>query len=510
MALQSKKLEKADLEQQLARHEIVLAEAERRKEEYESELEMKGNALLSLNKECDEKKKAYEEGEARRASELQTLQHLKDVMNSVKIAPAVANRIKDISVFGAADIVCSTPTDTGAHIDCGANMKIHRLQFASYGLATGVCPNLKMDPTCHPADITVLQNLCLGRQSCDVPNPIVQPCAGAKWVISVICSRTSDVVPPRSDQWTLSAVGDDMVELFVATESPSGSTWGHKVIPMVGPWTEAHHANFPAAGITAISAHIVDTGACVSGFMFTAKDQAGAEKLVSNGKWKCRSIDRISGDWTSPYYDDSQWDYAVQLAMNGLPPSSPWGFTNTGVSNNAWWISSPGQYGSDGRGKAAGCGNYIHDFVCRYVFGRPDEPSVPFKADFGKLWVIKLPASTTWVVAEQTCQKYGWHLVSIHNAAQNTAVMRALQASQTDGTGGFIGINRILEPAAGQAISDPKLWAWSDGTPVDYMNWAGGEPNNWSLKEYKVHMYRDSGQWNDHYYDFPAFVCLQK
>ena len=39
-------------------------------------------------------------------------------------------------------------------------------------------------------------------------------------------------------------------------------------------------------------------------------------------------------------------------------------------------------------------------------------------------------------------------------------------------------------------------WAWTSGEPVDYANWADGEPNDWPPGEDVVAMLA-SGKWND-------------
>ena len=38
---------------------------------------------------------------------------------------------------------------------------------------------------------------------------------------------------------------------------------------------------------------------------------------------------------------------------------------------------------------------------------------------------------------------------------------------------------------------------WSDGTAVDYRNWAAGEPNSWGGREHYAEFVPQSSQWND-------------
>jgi hypothetical protein len=510
--LKTERLARADFEQSLAKHEIAHAEFSRLKEEYESELEMKTNALASLNKECDEKKKAYYDGEVRRANELETLKHLREMFNNIKIAPDVANRIRDIKVFGAADIVCSKTTEAGAHLQCEKGFKIHRLQFASYGLATGDCPNFKMEPRCHAADVAYIQQLCLGQEFCDVPNPTIKPCDGASWTISVICSRDYDyVIKPTEHQWTIRTTGDDIMELYVSHDTPvRADLWGERVLDLGGGWNSPRQINVASDHITVIAGRVKDTGACVSGFLLHAKDVKGVDQVVTNGEWKCKRTPEISGDYTSPYYDDSNWEPATLLAPNTPSSGSPWaGAGDMGISQNAYWIFPKGQYGGDGR--AYGCvSNYIQDAVCRFVVGRPKQPALPVKTEIGDMWVFKLPQAVFWTEADKICKSYGWELVSIHSDAQNSMVLNALHTAQIWNGEAWIGLERIGIPAPNGDTTDKKLWRWSDGTPVDYVHWAPNEPNNWGPGEVKGTMYASNGLWNDNYNNFPFLVCLAK
>ncbi|VDO61708.1 unnamed protein product, partial [Haemonchus placei] len=44
-----------------------------------------------------------------------------------------------------------------------------------------------------------------------------------------------------------------------------------------------------------------------------------------------------------------------------------------------------------------------------------------------------------------------------------------------------------------------KKWTWTDGTPVDYLNWAPGEPNDYENSEHCVQVLFYSYQrWNHH------------
>ena len=58
--------------------------------------------------------------------------------------------------------------------------------------------------------------------------------------------------------------------------------------------------------------------------------------------------------------------------------------------------------------------------------------------------------------------------------------------------------------------SSEKSFVWSDYTPVAYVNWRDGEPNNVN-EEDCVQMYMNDGTWNDaHCGDKRASICERK
>jgi gliding motility-associated-like protein len=95
-----------------------------------------------------------------------------------------------------------------------------------------------------------------------------------------------------------------------------------------------------------------------------------------------------------------------------------------------------------------------------------------------------------WNDSRARAQQVGAELASIKDAAENTAILAALNgAGFTTGTI-WIGLN-----------NKNGSWQWNDGTPVTYTNWATGEPNNSSgypgIPEDGTQLLLGSGLWND-------------
>ncbi|KIH65041.1 lectin C-type domain protein [Ancylostoma duodenale] len=86
----------------------------------------------------------------------------------------------------------------------------------------------------------------------------------------------------------------------------------------------------------------------------------------------------------------------------------------------------------------------------------------------------------TFEDAEQVCVSNGGHLASIHSSEENTFVAD-ISKSGTDYKSGadltWIGLKQANYP------QDTK-WTWTDGTPVDYMMWAPGQPDNYKGLEH--------------------------
>ncbi|XP_051266208.1 macrophage mannose receptor 1 [Dicentrarchus labrax] len=89
----------------------------------------------------------------------------------------------------------------------------------------------------------------------------------------------------------------------------------------------------------------------------------------------------------------------------------------------------------------------------------------------------------TWYEARDYCRAIGGDLLSIHSSSE-LIVGRHGKA--------WIGLH-IPDPSTG--------YTWSDGSPVNFLHWQEGEPNNHnndeSCAEFRIYSWHDSGSWND-------------
>lgn len=81
------------------------------------------------------------------------------------------------------------------------------------------------------------------------------------------------------------------------------------------------------------------------------------------------------------------------------------------------------------------------------------------------------PQSQNANQSEQDARALGAHLVVFNDAAENTAVVNALNASGIISSVDAVWVGYTDQTTEG-------TWVTLDGTPMTYLNWAGGEPNN--------------------------------
>ncbi|XP_077862270.1 macrophage mannose receptor 1-like [Saccoglossus kowalevskii] len=120
---------------------------------------------------------------------------------------------------------------------------------------------------------------------------------------------------------------------------------------------------------------------------------------------------------------------------------------------------------------------YLYDESC-YYFSDPSD---------------SINGRQGWSDARSYCYFNGGDLVSIHSVDEQRFIHQMQQESS------WIGIR---EYGAG------NTYEWSDGTPVDYVNWAEGEPNDSNGEEQCAEMRKGDGSWNDlNCGDRLTFVC---
>jgi hypothetical protein len=108
-----------------------------------------------------------------------------------------------------------------------------------------------------------------------------------------------------------------------------------------------------------------------------------------------------------------------------------------------------------------------------------DHPDYVLHAGTGH-WYRAVTDAVTWESAGQACAQHGAHLAVIDDAGENAHVRGLLDGNF------WIGLSDL------EVEGD---FRWVTGAPLDYTNWASGEPNNW-WGEDCVEV-RGNGQWND-------------
>ena len=74
-----------------------------------------------------------------------------------------------------------------------------------------------------------------------------------------------------------------------------------------------------------------------------------------------------------------------------------------------------------------------------------------------------------WADAEERCVGLGGHLASVHDAEEATAVSELCLSHLGEGGGCWIGLNDMGHEGS---------FEWSDGSPLDFVNWNPGEPDS--------------------------------
>ncbi|KAM6451463.1 macrophage mannose receptor 1 [Liasis olivaceus] len=107
----------------------------------------------------------------------------------------------------------------------------------------------------------------------------------------------------------------------------------------------------------------------------------------------------------------------------------------------------------------------------------------------------------TWKDASASCQKYGGHLISIHNIEEYSFVFSQLGYKPTDNL--WIGLNDQ---------KTPSYFEWSDGTTVRFIKWQKGEPTLiTNVQEDCVVMSGENGYWADNFCEEElGYICKKE
>uniref|UniRef100_F6TGD6 C-type mannose receptor 2 n=1 Tax=Ciona intestinalis TaxID=7719 RepID=F6TGD6_CIOIN len=110
----------------------------------------------------------------------------------------------------------------------------------------------------------------------------------------------------------------------------------------------------------------------------------------------------------------------------------------------------------------------------------------------------------TWYQADFDCRKMGAYPASIHSKEEAMFIIRRSGAySNNEPPHSWIGLYRQL---------DDDTFAWSDGTPMDFMYWAEGQPSkgNGFAKELCTELTLPEGRWNDNSCNKIGFTVCKK
>jgi C-type mannose receptor len=202
----------------------------------------------------------------------------------------------------------------------------------------------------------------------------------------------------------------------------------------------------------------------------------------------------IAGQWA--WSDGSRWSYTNWAAGQPATDGTICLLFNTTSGSAGNWMS-------------ATCATE-QPYICRVPpvggFG-PTQPPLPpslptrepskcaanwFSIDNSNLCYFQQPGQTDWATASQQCVAYGGKLASIPNKAINNDLALALLT--TSGGQYWIGLS---DP------SESGVYTWTDGTPLNWTNWAAGQPLSGSQYGYLG----ADGKWGATGYSDVGYVC---
>eukprot|EP01012_Entosiphon_sulcatum_P010678 TRINITY_DN16302_c0_g1_i1.p2 TRINITY_DN16302_c0_g1~~TRINITY_DN16302_c0_g1_i1.p2 ORF type:complete len:156 (-),score=10.91 TRINITY_DN16302_c0_g1_i1:43-510(-) len=121
-----------------------------------------------------------------------------------------------------------------------------------------------------------------------------------------------------------------------------------------------------------------------------------------------------------------------------------------------------------------------------HVENNSSSPPAPFSSCFQRSCYKVFHSKTSWTQAETRCQHFGAHLASLHSAEESRFVGSLVGCCSGNY---WIGLSRP---------NPSETWKWSDGSQLDFINWAPGEPNHFrGLGEYFTNVWPKKQEWND-------------
>ncbi|KHJ80481.1 lectin C-type domain protein [Oesophagostomum dentatum] len=235
---------------------------------------------------------------------------------------------------------------------------------------------------------------------------------------------------------------------------------------------------------------------------------------VSNGYDKCYAYGY------EPYDSPNHWKTALSeklknpfIGLNELS-SATWSWSDGSNSTYLNWATGQPSSTStcallnitDGTWTGVSC-NTASPYICAFVAsvpgptcppcptpaGCPSLPPVIGHCDSGWAYFDKTDSCykyflwATFDNAEMVCMSTGGHLASIHSDEENVFVADISKAGveyKKDDDLTWIGLKQKDYP------SSPD-WTWTDGTPLDYKNWAPSQPDDKKGREHCAQTHSD-------------------
>ncbi|KAL6479840.1 hypothetical protein MHYP_G00108730 [Metynnis hypsauchen] len=112
-------------------------------------------------------------------------------------------------------------------------------------------------------------------------------------------------------------------------------------------------------------------------------------------------------------------------------------------------------------------------------------------------------SSLQWIDAEFECLKHGANLASVHNKEENGFLQNLIKQSTGSTTATWLGGH--------DGVVEGK-WLWTDGSKMNFQDWAEGQPDNYMKSENCLEMnFQVFQKWNDRpCIDYKPFVCALK